>query len=73
MCQFRLVYRCRFRANTDILFGKRCGLRTLMVGTGINSLADVREWEASDDPKLKAMIPDFYIDSIGHLPRLLDQ
>jgi hypothetical protein len=43
------------------------------VGSSKHSLTHVREWEASDDPDLKANVPDFYIETIGHLPGLLKQ
>ena len=59
-----------FRASTDILFGKNCGLQTLMVGTGVNSLDDIRRWEQSDNDEEQKMAADFYVDRLGDLLKL---
>ncbi|XP_059094563.1 uncharacterized protein LOC131889474 [Tigriopus californicus] len=59
------------RANTDILLGKNCNLYTLMVGTGCHSLANIREWEKSDDLKTKRLVADFYLDKLADLYGLL--
>ena len=53
------------RADTDIVFGKNAGLTTLMVGTGTNSMADIRSWETSDDATLGKLIPDYYANSLS--------
>ena len=55
------------RANTDILLGKNCGLQTLLVGSGVHSLAETRAWEASQDPEQRRMVADFYADKLGNL------
>lgn len=60
------------RANTDILLGKNCNLHTLMVGTGCHSLANIREWEKSEDSKTKRLVADFYIDKLADLQGLLE-
>jgi len=55
------------RANTDILLGKNCGLQTLLVGSGVHSLAETRTWEASEDEEERRMVADFYADKLGDL------
>jgi len=55
------------RCDTDILFGKRNGVRTLMVGSGIHSLKEVMEWVKSDDSYKHSLVPDFYISRLGKL------
>jgi len=55
------------RANTDILLGKNCGLQTLLVGSGVHSLAETRAWETSQDTEQRKMVADFYADKLGDL------
>ncbi len=55
------------RANTDILLGTRCGLKTLLVGTGVHSLEDTRKWEESEKQEERDLVADFYVDRIGDL------
>lgn len=52
------------RLNTDIAFGQRGGLKTLLVWTGVTQKADL------EDEK-QTTRPDFTIQSIGHLPALI--
>ena len=59
-----------YRANTDILLGKNCGLQTLMVGTGVHSLGDIRRWERSEVAEERRMAADFYVDRLGDLLKL---
>ena len=58
---------CVYRANTDILLGKNCDLQTLLVGSGVHSLAETRGWEASAEPEQRRMVADFYVDKLGDL------
>ena len=63
-----LTLKCiSFRANTDILLGKNCGLQTLLVGSGVHSLAETRTWEVSEDAEERRMVADFYADKLGDL------
>lgn len=55
------------RCNTDILLGKRCGFKTLLVLSGANNLKDVEEWIKSDDPELQKQVPDYYAQGIDSL------
>ena len=62
-----IYYVCPFRLNTDILFGNNCELKTILVLTGISSLADVKSIKTSNSPDHKRSIPDFYIPGIEAL------
>ena len=56
------------RAESDVLFGKKCGLKTLMVGSGVNSLEDMRDWNAQGKSELVA---DYFANSLGDLNDVL--
>lgn len=58
---------CPCRLGTDILFGNNCGLKTILVLTGISSLADVDSIKTSSNPDHKNSIPDFYMPGIEAL------
>lgn len=58
-------------ARTDILLGKTCGFRTLLVGSGCHGLHDIHKWQKSQDANDKQLIPDAYIDEIGDLMKFL--
>lgn len=60
------------RCNTDILFGKNCGFKTLLVETGIHNEADVRQWQNSDDEDLKRQVPDFILSSLTDLLKYME-
>ncbi|CAL1288218.1 unnamed protein product [Larinioides sclopetarius] len=59
------------RLNTDILLGSKHGLKTLLVGTGINSLEDVRLLEQSTDETDNLLVPDYYLPSLGDLVKFI--
>lgn len=59
------------RPSTDILLGKRCGFKTLMVLSGTTSFETVQQWKTSGDPQLLELVPDYYAMTLGHLlPKL---
>lgn len=43
-----------------------------MVGTGVNSLGDIRRWEQSENAEEKRMAADFYVDRLGDLLKIDD-
>ena len=61
------------RCNTDILLGKNCGLITLHVGSGMDSLSDIRGWEKSEVEAENKLVPDFHIAELGHLLPLAEE
>ena len=60
------------RCDADVLTGRRSGLQTLLVGTGIHQVDDVKRFAASNDPLQREMVPDFYADSLGQIKKLKD-
>lgn len=60
-----------FRLNTDIIFGNKHGIRTILVLTGISSLEEVRYYEKSPDDNHQIQIPDFYLECLGDLEKLI--
>ncbi|VDK18313.1 unnamed protein product [Anisakis simplex] len=52
------------RTNTDIVFGRRHGLRTTLVLSGVHSLDNVKQ---NQEAKRTEMVPDFYTTSLGCL------
>lgn len=55
----------------DILFGFNCGMQTLLVGSGLNSIEEVGVWQRSNNPDDKKLIPDVYLPKLGDLLPLL--
>ena len=49
-----------FSLKTDIQLGKRCGLKTLMVGSGVDTLETAKKLDDSKSP-------DFYVSTLGDL------
>ncbi|XP_071479244.1 glycerol-3-phosphate phosphatase-like [Diadema antillarum] len=60
------------RLSTDILLGKNCSLQTLAVLTGITNEEEILRCQGSESPEERRMVPDFYIESIGHLGKLIE-
>ncbi|XP_077999213.1 glycerol-3-phosphate phosphatase-like [Glandiceps talaboti] len=52
---------------TDILLGKNCGLKTLLVETGLSNREDARQNQQSTSKERQMMVPDYFIKSIGDL------
>uniref|UniRef100_A0A672TQH7 Pyridoxal phosphatase n=1 Tax=Strigops habroptila TaxID=2489341 RepID=A0A672TQH7_STRHB len=55
------------RLETDILFGKNCGLSTILTLTGVSRLEEAQAYMASDSAAAKDMVPNYYVDSIADL------
>lgn len=61
------------RLETDILFGKNCGLATILTLTGVSRLEEAQAYMASDSAAAKDMVPNYYVDSIADLIPGLDE
>jgi len=55
------------RLSTDILFGNNCGLKTVLMLTGISSLEDVKHCQTSSNLDDRKSIPDFFMPGIKAL------
>ena len=49
-----------FSLKTDIQLGKRCGLKTLMVGSGVDTLETAKSLDESHSP-------DYFVQTLGDL------
>ncbi|XP_060135417.1 SH3 domain-binding protein 1 [Zootoca vivipara] len=61
------------RLETDILFGKNCGLETVLTLTGVSNLEEAQAYMASDSPAARDLVPHYYVDSIADLIPGLDE
>ncbi|XP_068240523.1 glycerol-3-phosphate phosphatase-like [Palaemon carinicauda] len=61
------------RCNTDILFGKNCGLITLVVLSGVTEMAHLEAWAASDDKEQHKLLADYYLPEIGDIFKLIHE
>lgn len=59
------------RCNTDILFGKNCGLHTLVVLTGVTKKEDLELWSKSSDEEKHRLLADYCLPQLGDLVDLL--
>ncbi|XP_076249473.1 glycerol-3-phosphate phosphatase-like [Calliopsis andreniformis] len=57
--------------TTDILFGKRCGFKTLLVLSGITSKDDVNAMNASNPDYKDLAVPDYYINQLGDVLKMV--
>ncbi|XP_023219297.1 glycerol-3-phosphate phosphatase-like isoform X3 [Centruroides sculpturatus] len=59
------------RLDSDILLGKNNNLKTLLVLTGTHNLKDIEEFKKSKKLEEQNLVPDYYIQSLGELGKLL--
>ncbi|XP_076376959.1 glycerol-3-phosphate phosphatase [Megalopta genalis] len=58
--------------DTDILLGKRCGFKTLLVLTGITTQNDVDAMNATSANPKDLIVPDFYTDQLSDVLKMID-
>ncbi|BFF97673.1 glycerol-3-phosphate phosphatase [Drosophila madeirensis] len=56
---------------TDMLFASNCAFQSLLVGTGVSTLKDVRLCRNCEEQYKKDMLPDTYLPSLAHLQEFL--
>jgi len=55
------------RVESDILLAGRCGMRSLMVGTGIDSLEDAIKMAKNPKGEGSKLLPTVYADSLNEV------
>ncbi|XP_078052353.1 glycerol-3-phosphate phosphatase [Augochlora pura] len=58
--------------DTDILFGKRCGFKTLLVLSGITTQNDVDAMNATSTNPKDLIVPDLYADQLSDILKMMD-
>ena len=58
--KFLMKFAIFFSLKTDIQLGKRCGLKTLMVGSGVDTLETAKSLDESHSP-------DYFVQTLGDL------
>ena len=53
------------RLETDILFGAKCGLDTMLTLTGVSTMEEAQSYKDSDDPEKMHFVPDYVVETIG--------
>ncbi|XP_077863142.1 glycerol-3-phosphate phosphatase-like [Saccoglossus kowalevskii] len=57
--------------SSDILMGRRNGLKTLLVETGLNKRSDAMENMQSKSTERQKLVPDYFISSLAELGKEL--
>lgn len=65
------IFHKHFSFNTDILFGKNCNLKTMLVLTGVTKMEDLEEYASSLDEEKHNLLPDYYLPSLDDIINLL--
>ena len=60
-----------FSIHTDIEFGNRCSASTVLVLTGVSSLADVQKEKKQQTDERNLKIPNYYINSLTEFYELI--
>ncbi|CAL4063013.1 unnamed protein product [Meganyctiphanes norvegica] len=60
------------RCNTDILFGKCCGLQTLQVLSGVTSYQNLQQYALGEKIEENNFLADYYLPELGGLLDLID-
>ena len=52
---------------SDIMLGKNCGMKTMLVGSGMDSYAAIQDLEKSPNAEDRKKTPDYYADNLKEL------
>lgn len=55
------------RLETDILFGAKCGLDTMLTLTGVSTMEEAQGYKDSDDPEKMDFVPDYVVETIADI------
>lgn len=61
------------RCNSDIIFGKNCGLHTLVLLSGFTKFELLEKYASDPDPEQKRFLADYYTSKLGDLINLLEK
>ncbi|CAL4095851.1 unnamed protein product [Meganyctiphanes norvegica] len=61
------------RCNSDIIFGKNCGLHTLCVLSGHTKFELLEKYASDPNPEQKRFLADYYTNKLGDILTLLEK